>query len=73
MIPQLMCDVCKKPVELVIWGDSPSGSARTFIVKCHGETEKCSLSYEELIEGSVAPSVAFENKTLRGNRGLFPA
>lgn len=64
------CAVCRKPVDSITEEDDAFGERVTWTVRCHGESERVSLSYVEL---SNVPSLDFRDAfTTTSPRRLTP-
>lgn len=64
-LPEIMCDICKKPVETVIQDYDPITQCTIFKVHCHGDTDTCSFPDLSLYEHTrIVEAVAFKTKRL---------
>ena len=64
-IPTIICDVCKKQVEYAQVQQNYMTDAWDFIVRCHGDTDRCSLSVNAIRKAdSVVSARAFTTRKI---------
>lgn len=64
-LPRIRCAICKRQVDSVTVLRDEFKSAHTFIVECHGDTDRCDLTDEFLAhasDGTVTVGEAFATK-----------
>lgn len=66
----IICDVCNKPIEELIEIQSEYEALYTYIAKCHGATEKVSLSLEDTICNKIEAGRAFQTKRLNETKRI---
>lgn len=60
---QIICAVCKHPVDRVECYENPATLSRKFRVYCHGQTETAELDESTLAKANaITPGLAFNQK-----------
>lgn len=66
--PTIICDICKRPVEILEWWDERSSDVRVIRAYCHGDTDEMRLNFSDMIAwvrgGLPDHGVAFLTKRL---------
>ena len=67
--PTVMCDKCRKPVDLMVWSEDYLTAEQVLRVKCHGEWDEMrlrleTLSHDQIEQLNSATGVAFTTKEI---------
>jgi len=63
--PIIQCAICAKPIEEIFWDTRPDTRKTIYTVSCHGDTETCELSDQDLIMfTSFEGGIAFSTKRI---------